>query len=117
MVMPRSFSSCSRSGSMPVSALISVDLPWSTWPAVPMTRKEVLLGRSTADKTNGDSESTQIVANAALGEDVLRLPQWPRRGRARPEGATMPEPVSGTGPAQVRPGIRALGADDVPLLL
>ena len=36
--MPRSFSSWRRSGSMPVSARISVDLPWSTWPAVPMTR-------------------------------------------------------------------------------
>ena len=39
MAMPRSFSSCKRSGSMPVNALISVDLPWSTCPAVPMTYK------------------------------------------------------------------------------
>ena len=37
MVMPRSFSSRSRSGSMPVSLSTSVDLPWSTCPAVPMT--------------------------------------------------------------------------------
>lgn len=33
--MPRSFSSRSRSGSIPVSASISVDFPWSTCPAVP----------------------------------------------------------------------------------
>ena len=33
MVIPRSFSSARRSGSMPVSAWTSVDLPWSTWPA------------------------------------------------------------------------------------
>ncbi len=39
MVMPRSFSSWRRSGSMPVRALTRVDLPWSTWPAVPMTNK------------------------------------------------------------------------------
>src|SRR3989475_12810 len=38
MVMPRSRSSRRRSGSMPVSAVMSVDFPWSTWPAVPMTR-------------------------------------------------------------------------------
>ena len=35
--MPRAFSSASRSGSVPVRAWISADLPWSTWPAVPMT--------------------------------------------------------------------------------
>src|SRR5438105_7893178 len=38
IVMPRSRSSRSRSGSIPVRARMSVDLPWSTWPAVPMTR-------------------------------------------------------------------------------
>lgn len=37
MVSPRSFSSLSRSQSMPVIALMSDVLPWSTWPAVPMT--------------------------------------------------------------------------------
>ena len=37
MVMPRAFSSRRRSGSIPVRASISVDLPWSTWPAVPIT--------------------------------------------------------------------------------
>ena len=36
-VISRSFSSGSRSGSMSVRALTRVDLPWSTWPAVPIT--------------------------------------------------------------------------------
>src|SRR5690348_12701707 len=35
MVIPRRFSSASRSASMPVRALTSAVLPWSIWPAVP----------------------------------------------------------------------------------
>src|ERR1700730_17218042 len=38
MVMPRDFSSGRRSGSVPVSALTSALLPWSTWPAVAMIK-------------------------------------------------------------------------------
>ncbi len=38
MVISRAFSSASLSGSIPVNALTRVDLPWSTWPAVPITR-------------------------------------------------------------------------------
>ena len=38
IVMPRRFSSASRSGSIPVKAVIRVDLPWSMWPAVPTTK-------------------------------------------------------------------------------
>ena len=38
IVMPRAFSSAHRSGSVPVRARTSVDLPWSTWPAVAITR-------------------------------------------------------------------------------
>jgi len=37
MVIPRRFSSSRRSGSMPVRAWTRADLPWSTWPAVPIT--------------------------------------------------------------------------------
>ena len=37
MVMPRNFSSGKRSGSVPVSARTKLLLPWSTWPAVPIT--------------------------------------------------------------------------------
>ena len=37
MVIPRSFSSLRRSGSIPVSARTRLDLPWSMWPAVPAT--------------------------------------------------------------------------------
>src|SRR6476619_231157 len=35
MVIPRRFSSSSRSVSMPVSARTSAVLPWSMWPALP----------------------------------------------------------------------------------
>ena len=35
---PRRFSSAKRSGSVPVRASTSDDLPWSTWPAVAITR-------------------------------------------------------------------------------
>ncbi len=38
MVRPRAFSSGKRSGSVPVSASTSDDLPWSTCPAVAMVR-------------------------------------------------------------------------------
>ena len=47
IVRPRAFSSAKRSGSVPVSASTSVDLPWSTWPAVATTcmRGRVVSGR------------------------------------------------------------------------
>src|SRR5918998_1399215 len=41
MVRARAFSSASRSGSNPVSALTRVDFPWSTCPAVPMTNGRI----------------------------------------------------------------------------
>src|SRR5215212_4109230 len=69
-------------------------------------------------RLRGDDESTQIVANAALGEGVLRLPQWPRSGRAAgPGGATMSDANRQAGPAAGAPRIRAMSAEDVPLLL
>jgi hypothetical protein len=37
IVMPRAFSSFSRSGSVPVSAMTRALLPWSICPAVPIT--------------------------------------------------------------------------------
>src|SRR5215208_5247393 len=50
IVISRRCSSSQRSGSMPVSVLTRVDLPWSTWPAVPITyigsaRDEQIAGR------------------------------------------------------------------------
>ena len=41
MVMPRAFSSFSRSVSMPVSACTSAVLPWSMCPAVPTTTDRI----------------------------------------------------------------------------
>ena len=57
IVSPRRCSSASRSGHMPVSRCTSVDLPWSTWPAVattihrlhrPRRTRLVVLGRDRA---------------------------------------------------------------------
>ena len=48
IVMPRSFSSGSRSGSTPVSARTRADLPWSMWPAVPRTSPFAALSRPVA---------------------------------------------------------------------
>src|SRR5262245_59767232 len=55
IVMPRSFSSFSRSGSVPVRARTSALLPWSTWPAVPTTseRASVFLRGHTEDGLRG----------------------------------------------------------------
>src|SRR5439155_21447675 len=42
IVRPRRFSSAHRSGSIPVIRMIRDDFPWSTWPAVAMTRSSPL---------------------------------------------------------------------------
>ena len=69
IVIPRRRSSGSRSASMPVSARSSVVLPWSMWPAVPMT--------------------TVIAPTRALA-------RWPRRG-PRPASASTVRRSSTTG--------------------
>ena len=51
MVNPRAFSSANRSGSVPVSASTSVDLPWSTWPAVATTCIEAPVPLSPAGRS------------------------------------------------------------------
>ena len=53
IVSPRRFSSSNRSGSVPVSASTSVDLPWSTWPAVATT----LIGRDRPAPRHSTSSS------------------------------------------------------------
>ena len=64
MVMPRAFSSGSRSVSMPVSALTSEVLPWSMWPAVPTT--------------------TCVDADARLSRSASAAQVRPRRGSRGP---------------------------------
>src|SRR3712207_6434179 len=90
MVSPRRRSSSHRSGSMPVSARTSVDLPWSTWPAVAMT--SIPDGPGAVTSTGGPPPArrrpasrrptaagcvfvaaAQEVAEAAREEQVLRL--------------------------------------------
>src|SRR5205085_11290065 len=65
--MPRRFSSASRSGSIPVSAVMRVDLPWSMWPAVPITLPTVV-GRS-----GGGVKSAST--SDALGRRLHRVDQ------------------------------------------
>ena len=81
--MPRSFSSCRRSGSMPVSARMSVDLPWSTWPAVPMTLMP--------DRSNRLGERSVL-----LGEHRPQVEQHPSRPRCARR------PASGRGASEPR---------------
>src|SRR2546428_2205676 len=50
IVMPRAFSSGKRSGSMPVNALTSALLPWSTWPAVATMKLRVVIGLKGRDR-------------------------------------------------------------------
>src|SRR3984957_14901090 len=61
--MPRRRSSAHRSGSIPVSARTSVDLPWSTCPAVATTyiRRTPLRGRPSSRAGRGDDGRYQGV--------------------------------------------------------
>ena len=58
MVTPRSFSSGRRSGSVPVSALTSADLPWSMCPAVPRTSEGDGIGAATPPPSISPSRAT-----------------------------------------------------------
>jgi hypothetical protein len=53
--MPRSFSSFSRSGSVPVRARTSALLPWSMWPAVPTMNERSGAQPSRVDTPKTDS--------------------------------------------------------------
>src|SRR5205807_8992634 len=50
IVMPRCFSSLSRSASMPVRALTRAVLPWSMWPAVPRMMDFICFCRSAPNR-------------------------------------------------------------------
>ena len=78
--MPRAFSSCSRSASMPVSARTSEVLPWSMWPAVPTIMAP------------GSGRGVSALAAGAAG-------LFQRAGRPRRRG--------GTGTASLLPPARA----------
>ena len=77
IVRPRAFSSAKRSGSVPVSARTSDDLPWSTWPAVATTctrgdgtvavvtsRIEALLAAARADISRIDVDAAEAKRQA-----------------------------------------------------
>src|SRR5438876_7934901 len=71
MVIPRRFSSSSRSASIPVSALTRAVLPWSMWPAVPMIMffmplAFILLLANVAAAQQPDSANPTFRAGVAL---------------------------------------------------
>ncbi len=70
MVMPRAFSSGSRSVSMPVRALTSAVLPWSMWPAVPRMRKRLGLGTSTGEESTSGA-MVSLSDTAARSRNLL----------------------------------------------
>src|SRR6185295_9774592 len=81
MVMPRSFSSLRRSGSVPVRARTSALLPWSMWPAVPTMNDRGLVvvaaGAHPEDRLGG------LVELGGEGETGFLL-------RAHDEGVVLP---------------------------
>src|SRR5439155_4705498 len=74
MVSPRRFSSASRSGSIPVSRRINADLPWSTWPAVAITRSGAC---SLAPIADGEPAAAIWSRRSALFERVPHGSQQP----------------------------------------
>ena len=70
MVSPRAFSSGNRSGSVPVSARTSDDLPWSTCPAVATTLTHSPDCWSRAQRP-ADARAREVVASSA-GSTVRR---------------------------------------------
>ena len=96
MVMPRAFSSGSRSVSVPVSALTSDVLPWSMWPAVPTTtclhasavRMAPSTGTSAAWIVRQSSRRRSSASRPRTGGpgQVQRLVELLGRARRRAEG-------------------------------
>ena len=92
MVSPRSFSSAKRSGSVPVSASTSVDLPWSTCPAVatthgddsgarraaPASERRRRRGRPYAGRTRARPSSTRATTSCSrsAGDERCRGRRW-----------------------------------------
>ena len=80
MVRPRRCSSASRSGHMPVSRCTSVDLPWSTCPAVAMTYMPAPPVPSASSSSGRDRAQVQQAAAALQTPDDGRRAGPQRRG-------------------------------------
>ena len=98
--MPRRRSSAQRSGSMPVSARTSVDLPWSTCPAVATTRAAASAARR-HDPGRGGDRSAPARRRRAPGRSAGRAGSG--RCSTRPTTGGSP-PRSGA--ASARPAAR-----------
>ena len=99
---PRAFSSGNRSGSVPVRASTSVDLPWSTWPAVATVRTAPIGSAGCSGEGAGDAlvvdrvDRAQVAHNSVVldpGDDVV-LTQARQCPRLPPRTST-PTPTDG----------------------
>ena len=84
IVRPRRFSSASRSGSVPVSASTSDDLPWSTWPAVATTVIVRRAERSASAASDRDDDVVVGGSTARRSSNVARRPTGRSRGGSGP---------------------------------
>ena len=111
--MPRRRSSAHRSGSMPVSARTSVDLPWSTCPAVARTCISPAARRArpcaaASSSLVGDAPQVEQAPAALDARDHRRraAPQWRRPAR---RAAATAQPGSSRPGAPPPPTAPALG--------
>ena len=102
--MPRRRSSAHRSGSIPVSARTSVDLPWSTWPAVATTDASAAAAaprappRATRGRRHVGGHAAQVEQAAGRARPARPRggsPGAQRRGAA-PAGSATAQPGSST---------------------
>ena len=90
----------SRSGSVPVSASTSDDLPWSTWPAVATT----LIGRSAVGAARRARLDDDVVVGRVDGAEVEAASR--RRGRAAMTGRSWARSAARWSPATRHAGRR-----------
>ena len=108
IVMPRRRSSAHRSGSIPVSARTSVDLPWSTCPAVATTCMSSTAAASVSSASGGSARrsSRQRPAFEAAQHRGLARPQRRREGLGQRDGGARQRDAGRTAAAD-----RGLGLD------
>ncbi len=89
--MPRAFSSARRSGSVPVSALTSADLPWSMCPAVPRTSDGAVGSLTVAYSASAAASASTTTASSSADSvrgSISRRSSWMRAmtcGSPRPQ--------------------------------
>ena len=101
IVMPRRRSSGSRSASIPVSARRSVVLPWSMWPAVPMTT--LIAARRVRPARPAPRRAQGRASRRRRARPSARQGRRPRPRSAPRRPATLPAAGRGAGQARTSP--------------